>query len=175
MPDLSELDIFYGDLTVNRALVYARLPRSVQDAGWSLVGQVRGPRCLHAETLPLTSPLVDLGPGPTLLARAMVPDPVFWSPDLPAIYDVIVHLMSGTKIVATARREIGLRSLGVRGRNLALESKRWVLRGVMTHSTVARLPRAWQGASAVFVASEKMASGVRKHPDSEATQPDVQS
>ena len=83
--DLSDLDIFYGELTVNRAFVYARLPRPADDEGLSLVGQVRGPRCSRAQTLPLTSPLVDLGPGPTLLARALVPDPCFWSPDLPAI------------------------------------------------------------------------------------------
>ena len=50
--DLSQLDVFYGDLTVNRAFVYARLPRPAEDAELSLVGQIRGPRCLMAETLP---------------------------------------------------------------------------------------------------------------------------
>jgi hypothetical protein len=154
-PSLDNLDLFYGDLTVNRAFVYARLPQPAEGAGWSLVGQVRGPRCLQAQTLPLTSPLVDLGPGPTLLARAAVPDPCFWSPDLPTIYDVTVNLLRGTQIVATARREIGLRALGVRGRNLALESKRWVLRGVQAASTTARLPRQWHEASACYVASEE--------------------
>src|SRR5262245_45045402 len=122
----ADLDVFYGDLTVSRAYVYARLPRPADDSGLSLVGQVRGPRCRLAETLPVTSPLVDLGPGPTLLARALVPDPVFWSPDLPAIYDVTVNLLRGTEIVATAKRQIGLRSLGVRGRSLFLNGKRWV-------------------------------------------------
>src|SRR5829696_6519128 len=122
--DLPQLDVFYGDLTVNRAFVYARLPLPAEVGAWSLAGQIRGPRCLAAETLPVTSPLLDLGPGPTLLARAMVTDPCFWSPDLPAIYDVTVNLLRGTEIVASARREIGLRSLGVRGKHLALESKR---------------------------------------------------
>jgi hypothetical protein len=149
--DLSPLAIFYGDLTVAQAYVYARLPRPAEDAGLSLVGQVRGPRCLQAETLPVTSPLVDLGPGPTLLARAVIPDPCFWSPDLPAIYDVTVHLLRGQEIIATARRELGLRALGVRGRNFALEGKRWILRGVSASSTVATLPRLWREVVASYV------------------------
>ena len=94
---LANLDVFHGDLTVNRAYVYARLPRPTDDRGLSIVGQVRGPRCKLAETLPVTSPLVDLGPGPTLLAQALVPDPVFWSPDLPAIYDVTMRRLINTR------------------------------------------------------------------------------
>jgi hypothetical protein len=148
---LSALDVFHGDLTVNRAYVYARLPRPADDSGLSLVGQVRGPRCKLAETLPVTSPLVDLGPGPTLLAQALLPDPVFWTPDLPAIYDVTVNLLRGTEIIATARREIGLRSLGVRGRNLFLNGKRWVLRGVSKCSTTARSPREWHEVQAAYI------------------------
>ena len=152
--DLSQLDVFYGDLTVNRAFVYARLPRPAADAGLSLVGQIRGPRCLMAETLPLTSPLVDLGPGPTLLARAALPDPCFWSPDLPAIYDVTVNLLRGTEIVASARREIGLRTLGVRGKYFSLAGKRWILRGVSPASTTANLPRQWHETAAAYVTAQ---------------------
>jgi len=150
--DLGQLDVFYGDLTVNRAFIYARLPIPAEPGTWSLTGQVRGPRCFLAETLPVTSPLLDLGPGPTLLARATIPDPCFWSPDLPAIYDVTINLLRGMQIVATARRELGLRALGVRGRHLALESKRWVLRGVSSESTSATLPRQWHETSAALVA-----------------------
>jgi hypothetical protein len=150
--DVSQIDLFYGDLTVNRAYVYARLPRPGDDVGLSLAGQVRGPRCLHAKTLPLTLPMVDLGPGPTLLAKAIVTEPCFWSPDLPAIYDVTINLLFGEEIVATARREIGLRWLGVRGRHFVFEGKRWVLRGVSTTSTLAILPRQWHEVSACYVA-----------------------
>jgi len=152
--DLPQLGVFYGDLTVNRAFVYARLPVPTEQGSWSLVGQVRGPRCLHAQTLPVSSPLVDLGPGPTLLARATLTDPCFWSPDLPAIYDVTVNLLRGGEVVATAHREIGLRALGVRGRFLSLESKRWVLRGVSSGSTTARLSREWHEASAAYIAAD---------------------
>jgi hypothetical protein len=152
--NLSDLDVFYGDLTANRAYVYARLPRPADDAGLTLTGFIRGPRCLHAETLPLTAKLVDLGPGATVLARALVPEPCFWSPDLPAIYDVTVNLLRGSEIIATENREIGLRALGVRDRNLFLEGKRWVLRGVTVSSAIATLPRAWHETSAAYVAEQ---------------------
>jgi len=152
--DLNLLDVFHGDLTANRAVVYARLPRAADDAGLSLGGHVRGPRCLHAETLPATAPLVDLGPGPTLLAQAVVTEPCFWSPDLPAIYDVVIKLQRGDEVVATARREIGLRALGICGRNIVLEGKRCVLRGVSTHATSARLPRQWHDVQAAYMSDD---------------------
>jgi Glycosyl hydrolases family 2 len=154
MPALDQLDVFYGELTVNRACVYARLPRPDGGELWSLTGQVRGPRCLHAQTLPVSAKLVDQGPGPTLLARAILPDPCFWWPDLPAIYDVTIELRQGTEVVASARRELGLRSLGIRGRNLVLNGKPWVLRGVSTYATTERLPRAWHEASAAYVCED---------------------
>ena len=152
--DLSQLDIFYGDLTANRALVYARLPRPDDGADWKLTGQIRGPRCRTAQTLPATSPLVDLGPGPTLLARALVPEPCFWSPDLPAIYDLTVHLQRGMQVVATEQRQIGLRSLGVRGRHLILEGKSLVLRGVATESATSSQPGDWHEAIAAYVCND---------------------
>jgi hypothetical protein len=155
LPDsLAELDVFYGDLTPNLAYIYARLPRLAEPGEWSLTGTVRGPRCLHAETLPTVTRLVDLGTGPTLLARATVTEPVFWSPDLPAIYDVTVNLLRGTEIVATAQREIGLRALGVRGSNLWLAGKTFVSRGVSVSSTNARLPRAWHEEMAMYVTDD---------------------
>jgi hypothetical protein len=73
---------------------------------------------------------------------------------LPAIYDVTVNVQRGTEIIATEHREIGLRSLGVRGRGLVLAGKAWVLRGVSTCSTNEVLPRFWHNASAAFVADD---------------------
>src|SRR5262245_53308850 len=102
----------------------------------------------------MTAPFVDLGPGPTLLARAVVPDPCCWSPDLPAIYDVTVELLQDAHVVSSVRREIGLKALGVRGRHLALESRRWVLRGVWTSSSTSPLPRQWREGSAAWVAAD---------------------
>ena len=151
---LSHLDVFYGDLTVARGYVYARLPHFADSAGLTLGGLVRGPRCLHAETLPTSVRLVHQGPGPTLLARAAVPDPVFWSADLPAIYDVTVNLSRGHEVIATATHQLGLRALGAEGRNLVLEGKHFVLRGVSDSSTTSTLLRDWRAAGAAYVTSQ---------------------
>lgn len=149
-----ELDVFYGELTPARAVVYARLPREALTEGISLGGTVRGPRCLHAHTLPATFSFVDLGPGPTVLARAVVTDPTQWTPELPALYDVTVRVQRGADVLATERREIGLRALGTRASQLLLGGKNWVLRGVLSGSTTARLPREWHDAASAFVCEE---------------------
>lgn len=150
--ELPLLDVFFGELTVHRASVYARLPRPVDDAGVKISGEVRGPRCRSAQTLPLSVPLVDLGQGPTLLARAVVPDPTFWSPDVPAIYDVTVNLLHHGQTLATARRSIGFRPVGVRNGQFRSEAKNWVLRGVCTSSTTAAAIAEWQTTSSAYVA-----------------------
>jgi hypothetical protein len=153
MSDLSQLDLFYGELTVNRASVYARLPLP-EDDRLTLSGQVSGPRCLNTRTLPVTVYFCDLGKGPTLLSRAWIPDPSFWSPDVPSIYDCLVQLRRGGEILATSRREIGLKAFGVKGRFFALHGKPWVLRGVSTASANELLPREWHAASASFVCDQ---------------------
>ncbi|MBW8884062.1 MAG: hypothetical protein JF612_04635 [Planctomycetia bacterium] len=152
--ELSDLDIFYGELTVNRASVYARLPRPADDAGLRLTGKVTGPRCFNTRTLPTTSHFCDLGAGPTLLSRALVIDPSYWSADVPSIYDLVIDLRRGAKILATARREIGFKALGVRNHAFVLQGKHWVLRGVCASSVKDLLPREWHAASAVFVTDE---------------------
>ena len=100
--------------------------------------------------------LVDLGGGPTLLARAVMPDPNFWSPDAPSIYDVTVNLQQHSKILATARRSVGLRALGVRDRRIHFEGKNWVLRGVTASASIARHPADWHSASAAYVAEHNI-------------------
>jgi hypothetical protein len=152
--ELSDLDVFYGDLTATRTLIYARLPWPHEADGLKLAGHVRGPFCRHAATLPLSVPLVDCGPGPTLLAKAIVAEACFWSSDLPAIYEVHVQLMRGKETVAAAKRQIGLRSLGCKQQHFIFESRRWVLRGVMARSAVQRLPREWQETAACLVAQD---------------------
>jgi hypothetical protein len=88
-----------------------------------------------------------------LLAKAHVIDPCFWTPDLPAIYDVTINLVRGNKTVATSRREIGLRSLRAEHNGLLLGGKRWILRGVQDVSTTAELPRHWHAAAAAYMAA----------------------
>jgi hypothetical protein len=146
--------VFYGELSPSGASVYARLPRPQDGATWKLTGTIVGPRCLNARTLPATAYFCDLGAGPTVLSRATVLDPAYWSADLPSIYDLTIDLRVGDQVIATARRELGFKPLGVRGRHLAMHARPWVLRGVCAGSASEELPRHWHAASATFVCDQ---------------------
>lgn len=129
------IDLFYGELSPQLAHIYARCEELPGGQEWTIRGRVRGPECRYAHTLPTNYSFTDLGAGTSLLARAVVPDPCFWTPDLPALYRVSLELRrqsanSGEETVQRVERELGLRWLGTRGGSFYLEGKRWVLRGV---------------------------------------------
>ncbi len=126
------LELFFGGATPNRATVYARLRDVPAAQGMTLSGLIRGPHCLYSTTLPATIRLGDAGPGETLLARAMVPDPCYWSPELPFLYDVHVELKRDDEVLASIDRQFGLRNFGARGKFLYLNGKRWTVRGATT-------------------------------------------
>src|SRR5688572_12948569 len=107
-----EIDVFHGQLSPHAAQIYARIEGLPGGKEWTISGRVRGPECRHAKTLPTNHTFVDLGAGATLLARATVPDPCFWSPDLPALYRVTLELRQHNDVVQTAEREFGMRFFG---------------------------------------------------------------
>jgi hypothetical protein len=124
------MDIFYGRVSDNMAQIYVRTARTGPDDPRTVSGWIRGPHCTLSHTLPATIAIRDMGDGPTLLGAAAVPDPCFWSPQLPALYDVHVELRDAAGVVTTFDQTIGIRRLGAAGPNLLWEGKRWVLRGV---------------------------------------------
>lgn len=95
-------------------------------------GILVGPECSTAATLPTTVSLVDQGAveGQPPLARGVCTEPGFWTPELPNLYRAEVTLRRGDDVVASGRRMIGLRRLGVKGRSLSLDGRRYVPRGV---------------------------------------------
>ena len=125
------LEVFFGHTSDAVAYVYARLSGVPADGSWRLSGSLTGPVCRYAETLPARSQLVDRGPGASLLAAAAVPEPCFWSPEMPHLYDVEIELRHGDDMVATAKRLFGFRNLGAAGSKLIYDAKRWVLRAVI--------------------------------------------
>lgn len=155
---LEGLELFYGAASNNLARVYARLVTigalHAPYEEMSLSGFVRGPECEYGRTLPATTKLVDRGPGESLLAEAIVPDPCFWTPDVPSRYRVHVELRRGGAVVETVERELAIRNFGPRGKSLFLEGQRWVLRGVCADNpSVAELPD-WREARAAMVVTE---------------------
>lgn len=126
------LDLFFGQASDALCYVYAQLTSPPPGNDWQLTGSLRGPSCSIAATLPATHALVPLAPGESLLARAVVPEPSFWTPELPHVYQAEVTLRQGERAVASTRRLFGIRTLGSAGSKLIYGGKRWVLRGVCT-------------------------------------------
>jgi hypothetical protein len=127
---LTGVEIFIGDSSNAEARVYARLPLAFGGDQYRLSGSVIGPYCRYNHTLPAEIPLVDRGPGGGLLAQAIVPDPCFWSPELPMVYRAHIELQHAGRTVARAERLLGIKPLGVRGSQIVCEGKNLVLRAV---------------------------------------------
>jgi len=157
-PALAGLEVILGRCDDMRAEVFLRLPLGNlplppgEGRGEAapaarpprLAGTLTGPECRRGWTLPTTMRLVDLGAAPpggsaAVVARAILTEPSFWTPELPALYRLDVQLLNGEldgdldsdTVVATDGRLVGLRRLGIRGTSLWLEGRRWVPRGVV--------------------------------------------
>jgi hypothetical protein len=121
-----------------RAEVYVRamLPAGVDPASATLSGTLTGPECKHAITLPVTAKLTAIrrddaaAAADTLVARAILTEPSSWTPELPNLYRLEARLEAGGQELAACQRPVGLRRLGVRGRSLWLDGRRYVPRGV---------------------------------------------
>lgn len=76
--------------------------------GAQLSGTITGPRLEGSRTLPATVRLVSVRRGYTPAAEAVLPDPCFWSPELPFLYDVAVELRRGEDVLESAEFSIAL-------------------------------------------------------------------
>jgi hypothetical protein len=126
---LEQLELFYGDANECVASVYARLNIAPDASDYSLSGTITGPYNDYSQTLVCTISFSDQGPGESVLAKATVPDPCFWSPDSPSWYEVVVELRRDGEAVDSATREFGIRNFGRRGKDLFFNGRRWVCRG----------------------------------------------
>jgi hypothetical protein len=151
---LDQCEVFFGQTDAIGSRLYARVRDVDPSRGLELAGTVRGPFCARATTLPSRVPLAACPPGPSLLATAWVPDPCFWSPALPAWYDVQLQLRRGGQLVQQASWQLGIRQLGVRGRDLFLEGHRWVLRGVDRRRAIGGMLDEWRDLSAALLLVE---------------------
>jgi hypothetical protein len=146
--DLNAGEVFHTELTAARAQVFARLEGALPSDGYSLGGTIYGPINKVTQSLAATYRFRDLGPGATLLARAILPDPVLWSAETPALYRVRLQLRQAGQVVAEAERRFALRGIGVSGKNLVRDGKRWVLRAVSSLTSVASDWTEWRASGA---------------------------
>jgi hypothetical protein len=130
--DRLPLQVILGPCDDMRAEVFVRAAMPV--ARWQslrLEGELAGPECRRSITLPAGAALIDLGAGEAgLLAKAVLTEPAFWTPELPNLYRLTTRLVADGQAVAATTCLIGLRRSGVRGRSLWLEGRRWVPRGI---------------------------------------------
>lgn len=95
-------------------LVRVRLSDTAEQAqSLQLSGNVSGPDCEVAHTLRCQYPLQAVA-GEPLHLRASVPDPCYWTAELPMLYEVVVELSAGGQVVASHREKIGLQRPAVR-------------------------------------------------------------
>jgi hypothetical protein len=135
---LEELEVFFGAANNAEAAVYVQLPKNASlPDDVQITGSVNGPGCKYAHTLPATVALRNLDPGPFSLAEARIPDPCFWTPEEPYLYTVEVTAQLGEEVLATQRRTLAIRRLGVQRNSLFLDAKRWVPRAVAIESSSA--------------------------------------
>jgi len=135
------LDCLLGRCDSLRAEVFfrAELPLGVAPGEATLTGTLTGPDCTRAITLPATAKLTAVpGPAPaapaaatSVVARAILTEPSFWTPELPSLYRLEARFVAAGREVAMWRRPVGLRRLGVRGRSLWLDGRRHVPRGIV--------------------------------------------
>jgi hypothetical protein len=145
------LELIFGAASDAMGRVYARLKRPAGRDNLRLAGTLAGPECRYADTLRAKYSFVDRGSPSFLFAEALVPEPCFWTPQMPHFYQADVELLDGDRAVARASRIFGIRRLGAAGRTLMFEGKSWVLRGMMADE----LPRTdlagWHEADAAMV------------------------
>jgi hypothetical protein len=126
------LEIVAGRADDVRAEIVVMVAADAAAADTAVVsGTLAGPHRGRDVTLPVTARLAPLAASPGMVVgRFLVTEPAYWSPALPNLYRLRLSVVAAGREPATIDRFIGLRRLGVRGRSLWLEGRRWVPRGV---------------------------------------------
>jgi hypothetical protein len=100
-----------------------------------ITGTLKGPECRRAITLPVTGKFLTLPADASrldsIVARVVLTEPSYWTPELPSLYQLDGKLVVGGRELVASRRPVGLRRFGVRGRSLWLDGRRFVPRGLV--------------------------------------------
>jgi hypothetical protein len=130
------IEIILGEATASHARLYVR---ATENAGQGdalqvtgLTGSMTGPQCRYARTLPTCYSLRPLETSADLLAELVVPDPCFWTPQMPLLYRLDMRLQGMAGETQVISQLVGIRRWGVDRAALRLEGRRTVLRGVET-------------------------------------------
>ncbi len=125
------------DTLRSEVFLRAAFPPGIDASTVHLAATLTGPACRWAITLPVTATFSTVPPGlatvpaQTIVTRAVLTEPSFWTPELPSTYQLDAQLMVAGTEVASWSRAVGLRRLGIRGRSLWLDGRRYVPRGLV--------------------------------------------
>ena len=134
LPPLDQLplqwQLFHTQADPNVAQVYVRVHADVDlqpywEAGWRITGDIYGPQCHRSHTLPARYTFADQGPGSSFLAQAILPDPCFWSDQVPSLYQATWQLNQPQQAGIQQQALLGLRSLAIKNRQLVLNTESW--------------------------------------------------
>ncbi len=97
-----------------------------------IAGHLRGPSSALARTLPASYAVQPLSraAGQPCLAEVVLPDPCYWTPQSPFLYDVQLELTAADHTTDRLETCLGLRRWAVEGNHVSWERRRYVLRGV---------------------------------------------
>jgi len=99
----------------------------------SFCGNLIGPHCQYAKTLPATFsvPPCEGLPETSNTTQRIITDPCYWTPQLPYLYHFEGEMKLADGTVQSWSHTVGFRRWEVEGRNLRLERRRTVLRGAV--------------------------------------------
>lgn len=138
--NLSDAQLFFGHVSPAEARAYVRIPSAAPPS--QFVGTIAGPRCAYSSTLQARIPLRAASSGDGVLLEAVVPDPCFWTPELPFLYDVKITHQAGDSEDSFAG-VIGFRPLATLDRQLRYAGRNWVLRAANAGSVAESSLDAW--------------------------------
>ena len=90
-----------------------------------IAGRLHGPRCEYSRTLSAEYPLRQIAG----VAEVFVPEPCYWTPSLPFLYELSLAIRTGDGKVREYSQPVGLRRWAAAGANFRLNGRRTVLRG----------------------------------------------
>lgn len=124
-----QIEIILGEATDSHAHLYVRASVDAKQMS-GMTGSLVGPECRYARTLPSSYSLSPMATTTGLLAELVIPDPSFWTPEMPLLYRLDMQLRSTAGETHAFSRLVGIRRWGVDRATLRLDGRRTVLRGV---------------------------------------------
>lgn len=131
------LSLVLGRCDSLRAEVFLRaaLPTGGDPTAAVITGSLKGPECRRAITLPVTATFLplpaDASHMESVVARAVLTEPSYWTPELPSLYQMKARVVVNGLDIEACEQTVGLRRFGVRGRSLWLDGRRFVPRGLL--------------------------------------------